>query len=162
MKKRVLFLLILTLSILSGSAQDFASRFLRTCGEDSTLTCISISPKMMDEVLKSKDDNEDVEKMMDIISDLKSMQILTSKKNSQIHFEKAKRMLEKNANRYIPFASYREGTENCQISIRKKGETIIELVMLQKKEDRFRIINFTGNMDQDFIHRLIDAMNPKS
>ena len=66
MKRRVLFLLILTLGILSGSAQDFASRFLRTCGEDSTLSCISISPKMMDEVLKSKDDNEDVEKMMNI------------------------------------------------------------------------------------------------
>ena len=160
--KRVLFLLILTLGTLTVSAQDFASRFLKTCSEDSTLTCISVSPKMMDEVLKSKDDSEDVDRMKDIISDLKSMQILTSKKNSQIHFEKAKRMLENNMNRYIPFASYREGAESCQISIRKRGGVIIELVMLQKKEDRFRIINFTGNMDQDFIHRLMNAMNPKS
>lgn len=160
--RRVLFLLIVTIGTLSTNAQDFASRFLKVCNADSTLTCISISPKMMDEVLKANSDKEVVGKMMDIISDLKSMQILTSTHNSQIHYEKAKKLLEKNTNRYIPYASYKEGLENCHICIRKRGDAIIELVMLQKKEEKFRIINFTGYMDQDFIHRLTGAMNPKS
>ena len=35
------------------SAQDFASRFMAEHQADSNLTCVTISPKMMEEIMKS-------------------------------------------------------------------------------------------------------------
>ncbi|MEG2151411.1 MAG: DUF4252 domain-containing protein, partial [Bacteroidaceae bacterium] len=65
----------MTLLSVAISAQDFASRFLEERTDDTNLKCISISPKMMHEVLKIdvEKGNEDI---LDIISNLKSMQML--------------------------------------------------------------------------------------
>lgn len=43
---------------------------------DSNLTCVTISPKMMEEIMKS--DAEKDKEVLDMISNLKSMQVLTS------------------------------------------------------------------------------------
>ena len=59
------------------SAQDFASRFLTEHKADSNLTCITISPKMMEEIMKSDAEKDD--EVLEIISNLKSMQMLTAK-----------------------------------------------------------------------------------
>ena len=53
------------------SAQDFASRFLTEHKADSNLTCITISPKMMEEIMKSDAEKDD--EVLEIISNLKSM-----------------------------------------------------------------------------------------
>lgn len=53
------------------SAQDFASRFMAEHQADSNLTCVTISPKMMEEIMKS--DAEKDKEVLDMISNLKSM-----------------------------------------------------------------------------------------
>jgi len=157
--KSVLFILWMTLISVSASAQDFASRFLENHKPDANLTCVTISPKMIEKVM-DLDVNDDG-KMMDMISKLKSMQMLTSQSNGQKYYKEALGVLDKNQDRFKPFVSFEDKSENFQIMVRKKRSAIIELVMLMCENENFTIINFTGNMSKDFIDMLAKSMKPK-
>jgi len=157
--KRVLFILCFSLVSVWVCAQDFASRFLESHKPDNNLTCVTISPKMMQKVLDLNLENE--EQMMDMISKLKSMQMLTSQGNGQKYYKEALSILEKNSGRFESFLTFEDKSENFQIMVRKKRNAIIELVMLMRQDDNFTIINFTGNMSRDFIDRLAKSMEPK-
>lgn len=143
------------------SAQDFASYFLEKCQPDSNLECISISPKMIEEILKIEvDDTEDG--VLDIISNLKSMQMLKADKNGEEYFEEALDILDKNAERFEPFLSFEDSSANCRIMVRRKRKKeIIELVMLVNENSKFLVVNFTGHMNDKFITRLAGSMNLK-
>lgn len=144
----------------SVCAQDFASRFLESHKPDTNLNCVTISPNMMEKVMNLDVQNED--KMMDIISKLKSMQMLTTQVNGQKYYKEALSVLEKNSGRFVSFLTFDDKSENFQIMVRKKKDAIIELVMLMREDDNFTVINFTGNMSKDFIARLAKEMEPKT
>ena len=140
-------------------AQDFASRFLTEHKADTNLTCVTISPKMMGEIMKSDAEKDD--EVLDIISNLKSMQMLTAKVKGQGYYDEAIKIVEKNTDRFEPFLSFNDKSENCQIMVRKKKDAIIELVMLVHEKGHFVVINFTGNMSPEFITRLAASMRQK-
>ena len=137
-------------------AQDFASRFLNEHKADTNLTCVTISPKMMEEILKSDTDRDD--EVLDIISNLKSMQMLTAKVKGQNYYDEAIKIVEKSSGRFEPLLSFNDKSKNCQIMVRKKKEAIIELVMLVHEKEHFVVINFTGNMSPEFIAQLAASM----
>lgn len=115
----------------------------------------------MEEVLKIDSQKGNEEEMRSIMANLKSMQIVSSKTNGDFYFNKAEEIIEKNANRFEPFLSFNDRNENCRIMVRKKEKTIIELVMFSHKEDSFQVINFTGNMNDEFIDNLVKTMMPR-
>lgn len=160
MMKSVLLICWMTLLSTGISAQDFASRFLDKREPDTNLKCISISPKMMKEVLKVEVKEED-DDLMEIISNLKSMQMLTADSNGSKYYQEALVILDKNSNRFEPFLSFEDKSENYRIMIRKKKNSIIELVMVVNEDNKFVVINFTGNMNDKFITRLANSMNLK-
>lgn len=150
--KSVLLLCWMALLSVAVSAQDFASRFMVEHKADTNLTCVTISPKMMEEIMKN--DAEKDEDIMDIISNLKSMQVLTSKVKGKNYYEEALKIMEKNSNRFEPFLSFRDKSANCQIMVRRKKDTIIELVMMMHEKNHFSVINFTGKMNSEFIDQI--------
>lgn len=157
--KSVLLMCWIALLSVSVGAQDFASRFLTEHKADTNLTCVTISPKMMEEIMKS--DAEKDETVLDIISNLKSMQMLTSKVKGLHYYNEALKVVEKNSGRFETFLSFKDKSENFQIMIRKKKNAIIELVMLIHENDSFLVINFTGNMSPEFISKLAASMKEK-
>lgn len=142
------------------SAQDFVTRFLDKREPDTNLKYISVSPKMMQEVLKIEieDDKDDV---MDIISNLKSMQMLSATVHSSEYFKEALNILNKNSERFSSFTSLDNDSDNYRIMIRKKNGTIVELVMLVNENNKFVVINFTGNMNDKFINRIAESVKIK-
>lgn len=158
--KGVLLVLWMSMISFSLSAQDFASRYLEKHKPDDKLTWVTVSPKMMEKVMKLDVDGDD-QAMMDIISKLKSMQMLTTKEDGQKYYKEALEVLDKNANRFEPYLSFDDKKMNLQIMIRKKRKVVLELVVLMCEDDNFTIINFTGNMSGDFIARLANSMSPK-
>ena len=142
--KSVLLMCWMALLSVAVSAQDFASRFMAEHKADSNLTCVTISPKMMEEIMKS-----DAEK-----DNLKSMQVLTSDVEGKKYFDAALKVVEKNTGRFESFLSFKDKSENCQIMVRKKKDTIVELVMLMHEKNHFAVINFTGNMSPEFIAQI--------
>lgn len=159
MKRVLLTCWICLLSAIAVSAQDFTSLFLKEHEADTMLTRVTISPKMMEEILKS-DTGKD-EDVLEIISNLKSMQVLSSSVTSDAYYEKALRIVEDNPKRFQPFLSYEDENENCRIIVRKKGNSIVELIMLIAEESSFVIINFTGNIKPEFISTLTKSMTQK-
>ncbi len=141
-------------------AQDFASRFMNDHKEDSNLTCVTISPRMMEEIMNSE--GEKNEEVLDILSNLKSMQMLTADTKGQQYYDDAVKIVEKNSRRFEPFLSYEGDSENCRILIRKRNKSIIELVMLVQSKNHFMVVNFTGNMNATFIQKLATAMKQGS
>lgn len=114
---------------------------------------------MMEEIMKSDAEKDD--EILKIISNLKSMQLLTSKVKGQRYYDEALKIVEKNPGRFESFLSFKDKSEDCQIMIRKKNDAIIELVMLIKEKDSFTVINFTGNMSPEFISKLAGSMKQK-
>jgi len=157
--KRVLLMCCLFLLPVILSAQDFTSLFLDENSTDSTLTLVTISPKMMEEILKC--DTEKDEDILEIISNLKSMQVLSSGINGESYFQKAQKIVGEHSKRFEPYLSYEDEKENCQIVVRKKWGSIVELIMLMVEEDRFAIINFTGKIKPEFISTLTKSMTRK-
>ncbi|MBC8592557.1 DUF4252 domain-containing protein [Oscillospiraceae bacterium N12] len=157
--KSVLLMCWMALLSVAVSAQDFASRFLSEYESDSNLVCITISPKMMREIMKSDVERDD--EVLEIISNLKSMQMLTSEVKGQKYYDAALKVVEKNPGRFEPFLSFKDKSANCQIMVRKKNDAIIELVMLMHDKNHFAVINFTGNMSPEFISQLAASMKPK-
>lgn len=158
--KRVLLICWITLFPFLAFAQDFASKFMAENKSDVQLNCISVSPRMMEEVLKVNVEN-DGDKILDIISKLKSMQMISSEKEGSKYYKKALNILEKNTNRFEPFLSFNDSSQNCRIMVRKKNGMILELVMLTNVSDKFCVINFTGNMNDKFIDKVANSLNMK-
>lgn len=161
MKRALLIVCTTVFTAATAMAQDFVSRYMLENKHDTLLHCISVSPKMMEEVLKTDIKNGDQEEMRHIMANLKSMQIVSSKTKGNFYFNKAEEIIEKNVNRFEPFLSFNGSNENCRIMIRKKEETIIELVMFIHKNDSFQVINFTGNMNNEFIDNLAKTVMPR-
>ena len=75
-----------------AQAQDFVSKYMDENAGDSTLTRISVSPKMMEEILESSVGKNDTTGVADIIAKLKSMQIVNSREEGDTHFRRAEEL----------------------------------------------------------------------
>lgn len=134
------------------NAQDFASRFRGEHKNDSNIACVTISPKMMQEMIENDEDKK--EELVDIISELKSMQMCTSKVNAKRYFDDALSLVDKNSSLFETVHSQSDKDSKSRIVVRRKKNCIIELVMLMCSDKGFSLINFTGKMDADGIARL--------
>lgn len=159
MRMRVLLtVLMVTVVTAMMRAQDFASRYMSENAGDTTLVCISVSPRMMEEILEKGIQEKDTIGITEIISKLKSMQIVYAEKRGKGYFEKAEEMAERNSARFRKLASYDKEKDHCRIFVREQEKQIVELVLLKQEGRRFTVINFTGDMDWDFIERLKHAV----
>lgn len=150
----------MTVFSLTAVAQDFATRFMAAHKEDANVSCITISPTMMNKILKV-DAVEKNEKMADVISNLKSMQLLTSTMRPLHYYKEAMKIADQNADRFEPYTSSKSKNKECKIMVRKHKGFIVEMVMLTRTRYKFSVINFTGNMSDEFISELAGTVSQK-
>ena len=132
------------------SGQDFSTRFMQLYEQTYALKCKTVSPAMMEKVMKL--DNVEKDKATrQVLSQLKSIRIVSTKENSESLFTKAQTLAKQNKQRYRPYAT----GEGNDIYTRKRGKTIVELVVITKKGGHFRLLNFTGNMSPGFIENVM-------
>lgn len=160
MRRTWLTVCLLALIATGTQAQDFASRYMAEHKGDSLLHCISVSPKMMEEILDHGIGENDTTGMADIISRLKSMQIVNAGRQGKTYFKHAEEMARKNSARFKELASYDEGKDHCRIFVREHKTEIVELVLLRQVGKQFTVINFTGDMNHAFIRQLTHTMVP--
>jgi hypothetical protein len=137
--------------------QDFASRFMKIHQADSTIQCVTVSPRMMEQLAKSQDENRKAT-FRQAIAKLKSARIVTA---SNSYYDDAEILLKQNATRFIHEADYKHGDKRGTFYKRKnrKGKTV-ELIMLHadRKTSLLTIVNLTGDLDEDFINSLTQGM----
>lgn len=129
---------------------DFAEKFMTQHQADSTLKCVTVSPKMMEQLVKLHDDSRS-DKIVQAIAKLKSARIITGNAD---YYEKALELLKKNSQRFITGKEYRTDEQHGVFYTRndRKGNTV-EFIMLceEPQRDRSTIINLTGDIDNEFL-----------
>ena len=140
------------IAALAQQERDFASQYMRLYNdENASLTCNTVSPLMMQRILQL-DEVENDQETRGLISQIKSIQILTAKDQTAYaqHFEQAKELADSNSKRY---QLYRANNLSA-IYFRQKKKVIVEIVFISQQRHTFNIISITGNMTQDFIKQL--------
>lgn len=154
MKKFFLTLLVLLLPLLATAQkeQDFSSRFMTLYGNDYAITCTTVSPLMMERMMQLPK-VEGNEQMQQVLSQLKSIRLLASEKagDGPHLFANAKELAKNNPSRYKLYA---EENDKC-LYTRRRGKTIVEVVLFMEQASHFSLINLTGNMDEKFLEKVM-------
>lgn len=151
-----LFVFLLATTGRAQNEQDFASRFMALYGGGTpALKCSTVSPDMMGQVLQLPEvkGDEDTQKLL---SQLKTVQIVEyggGKREAELFFQKAVKLAKQNAARY----KIKADTEDGKVYTRQRKGIVLEMVLVKKSGDTFCAISITGNMTQDFLHRLLSA-----
>ena len=152
--KRILNILLLLVAAATAQAQkspDFAEKFMSLCKADTTVRCITISPKMMEQMVRQHAEDRP-ENIVQAIEKLKSARIVTAAAH---YYDKADSLLQKNRRRFKAEKEYEtEHQVHGAFYSRKnrKGQTV-ELVMLRQDNARNQliIVNLTGDIDEEFL-----------
>lgn len=159
-RRSVLFLVGILLFSAFSTAQDFISRFMESHKQDTNIVHVTVSPKMLESILSGmQEDEKNDTQMGDILSDLKSMQMISSTVETKKYKDEALDILKKNDKRFEPYLSFDGKEESCKILVRKKKDQIIELVMLMYSKDSFSVLNLTGIVSPDFIAKLTNSVD---
>lgn len=165
--KRVLCLL-LALTVVRTWGQDFASRFMTDFETDTLVQCYTVSPKMMEKLIRIHEEKEHTDKSEQhiryLLSKLKSARFIIGTRRGERYYKHAEQLMAKNKNRFSLLAegATESADQHTLLYVRKRDEVIVELVMLSlnEAEHAFNAVNFTGEMDDAFIRLLSRSGNP--
>ena len=137
--------------------QDFASKFMKMNQADTTIQCVTVSPKMMLQLANIHDESHNAS-MQQAVAKLKSARIVTADEG---YFEVASELLKQNSARFSFEQEFKRDEQYWAFYKRnnRRGNTV-ELILLHgdSKKDRLTIVNLTGNIDEDFIRCLTQGI----
>lgn len=153
---KTLLTLLLTMAMaMAAQAQqalDFAKKFMTVCEDDTMVRCVTISPKMMDQIVETRhSDDEEAERLRLAMAKLKSARIVTAPAS---YYERAEKLITQHARRFKQGQIYQADDVRGTFYTRKdrKGNTA-ELILLREDtaRDRLTIICLTGDIDEEFL-----------
>lgn len=161
MKKQLFLLpLLMLVTTLSSYAQnDGITRFFKQYEDDERFTMVFVSPKMFQMVSKIETDDEDWNKVREIVKDLGGLRVLTADSIAD------GLAMYKNALSRVPQGEYselltvRDGKENVRFWIKDSGNIIEELLLLVGSPNEFTMLSFTGKIDLDKISQLSKSLD---
>lgn len=157
-------ILLTTIGATAQRAQDFASRFMQQCDGDTAVQCITVSPKMMEQLTKQADASRN-EHIAQAMEKLKSARIVTASTHGDDYYQIAEDLLKRNPQRFHHDKSYRTEHAYGAFYTRKlKGGDTVELIMLHTdaKTQRMVIVNLTGDIDDEFIDSLTKMFDKRT
>lgn len=159
MRRGLLCLIVLFATSMAGFGQkalDFASKFMQRCEGDTTLKCVTVSPKMIESLVHQRNGQKG-EQFADAIQKLKSVRIVTAKTGGEKYYEKAENLLKENARRFSHEKAFKaDHAYGTFYSRKNKRGDRVELVMLHAdtRTGSLVIVNLTGDIDEEFLKSL--------
>lgn len=154
--RHVLTILLVWLANMAAYAQiedDFASRFMQSFENDTTVVCVTVSPKMMEQ-LTDHPKVKDNEEVKEALKKLKGLRIIKADSEGQAYYGMATELLEGNKGRFEHVTGYVDSNVRVDFYARadSNGETE-ELIMLHASlpDDKLQIVDLTGDLDEEFI-----------
>jgi Domain of unknown function (DUF4252) len=148
--KKLIILTIAVFGMASAYAQsDAITKYFKKYVDDERFDMVYISPKMF-ELFASMDlAGEGTEsEVMDIVKDLKGLQILSFEGDSSDApglYKEARSNIDLDG--YEELLTARDGNENVHIMVKSEGSIVSELFVLIGGGDEFTMISFVGNID---------------
>lgn len=163
MKKSIFLLpfLLLTVIYSAGAQNDAITRFFNQYAEDERFTVVYVAPKLFHMVSRIETDDEDWNKMREIVKDLGGLRVLTADSIAD-GLEMYKMALSKvPANEYAELLTVRDGNENVRIWTKdtSDGAIIEELLLLVGSPNEFVMLSFTGKINLDKISELSKTLD---
>ena len=84
---------------------------------------------------------------------VKSLRIFQAQQNIDFYHSNATLLLNKNKKIYKPYNT--AGKDSSCIWLRKNKDKVIEIVKLNKTDEDIKVVNFTGDMTDDFVAELL-------
>lgn len=155
MMRRTLLLIALIGAALAAQAQqamDFAQKFLTTCEGDTMVKCITVSPKMMEQIAERHEGgNEKNEALRQAIAKLKSMRIVSAPAS---YYERAEELVQKHKRRFKAEREFQgDGMRGAFYTRQSRKSVTNELIMLREDTERetLTIVCLTGDIDKEFL-----------
>lgn len=142
---------LISLAAWGQKEQDFASRFIALYAPGTSLQCTTVSPLMMERLLKlPKVEGDSTTKQ--VFSQLKSIRLAVSPNPAETEtlYANALQLAKQNPKRYKLYAE----EEGKKLYTRSRGRVIVEIVLFMKHEQQFSLINLTGNMNRQILEQL--------
>ena len=165
MKQRTLTLIAVLFCAVTAFAQhapDFAEKFMTLCKGDSMVKCVTVSPKMMEQLADRLTELPPETDLAQVISTLRSVRIVSA---SSQYYERADQLLKRNAKRFKAAEGFQTDTLRGAFFTRqdRKGNTV-ELVMLREdiQRQQLTIICLTGDIDKEFLCFLYNSKSFKN
>ncbi len=140
---------------------DAISQYFDQYVDDENFTVVYLSPKMFQLLGKlDLDELEDKEaaEVMDVVSDLRSLRILTTEENSLKYYEEAIQKLD--TRDYEVLMTVRTEDENVNFYVKDDGGNVIEeLLLLVGGTDNFVLMSFIGNINLKKISKLAKTID---
>ncbi len=159
--KKSIFLLptLLLLAFMAQAQNDAISRFFSKYADDERFTSVYVSPKMFQLVAKIDTDDEDWQKIREVVKDLGGLRVLTADSigNGDALYKEA--LAKVPVAEYAELLTVRDGQENVRIWIKESGNIIDELLLLVGAPDEFVLLSFTGKIDLDKISALSKSLD---
>ncbi len=157
MKKIVLTLMILSVVSIAYS-QQVVTKYMDKYENDETFTKVSVSSKMFSLFAEMEGSEEDEQLFYDITSKLKGMKVLASEKVSKPKelYDGAVSDVEKAG--FEELMTVKDAEENVKISIKEKGGTIEELIMVMGGKEKFAMVSLFGEINLKEISKLASLM----
>ncbi len=155
---------VVTITSLAQRSVDFASKYMACCNGDTLVKCVTIGPKMMEQLTKHHDANSN-EYIDQAIQKLKSARIIISNVNGEDYYIKAENLLKRYPKRFRHDKDYHNahamGTFYQRMS---KDGKVVELVMLHNDtvKNAMVIVNLTGDIDEEFTELLSKNLGNKN
>lgn len=147
---------MMSVAVMAQGGQDFASKFMEQCDVDTAVQCVTVSPKMMEQLTRQADADHDGH-MAQAIQKLKSARIITTSVNGSDYYRRAEDLLKKNPQRFSKATSYHNDRAQGAFYTRKtKNGDTVELILLHSdiKAGTLVVVNLTGDIDEEFINSL--------
>ena len=147
----ILMAALMTMAARGQKEQDFASRYMALYAKGSSLECTTVSPLMMDKLLKLPS-VEEYSTTKKVLAQIKSIRMITNANPAEtaLLYDNALKLARQNPKRYRLQAEEKEK----KIYVRHRGKLIVEIVLLMKNDTRLNLINLTGNMNENFLQQL--------
>lgn len=147
-----LFLLLTVFNAKAQLEEDFALRFMNLYAEKHTLECITVSPLMMQRMLRLPSVEEDGQTKK-VLSQLKSIRMVVSKTAAEASecYNKAAELAKQNPQRYKLYAH----NGQRMLYMRRHGGQLVEIVLFMHNQ-QFSLINLTGNMTEEFLEQVLN------
>ena len=162
MKKTIFLLPIFLLSAMLSQAQnDAITRFFEKYTDNERFTVVYVAPKMFQLVSKIETDDEDWNKVREVVKDLGGLRVLSADSIADglaIYKDALGRVP---ASEYSELLTVRDGKENVRIWTKDSGNIIEELLLLVGSPDEFTMLSFTGKIDLDKISALSKTLDIK-
>lgn len=163
MKKSIFLLPFFLLAVhFSTFAQnDAIMRFFNQYAEDERFTVVYVAPKLFSMVSKIETDDEDWNKVREIVKDLGGLRVLHADSIADGVAMYKSALSKVPASEYAELLTVRDGDENVRIWTKdtNDGTIIEELLLLVGSTNEFTLLSFTGKINLDKISQLSKTLD---